>query len=247
MRIELVGGLGIGKSTLCNALEDVGFNCIYENLATNPFLADCFRDPEKFRFPSQMWFVLSKYHEIQKHEIAGRVNVLDQSVLNVCAYTNMLFGNSDEYAMHILNQCFHYMEQQTGQPDLLINLQCSPQEQMRRIRGRNRDHERGVTLEYITELQTEINILVNQARMNGYRILDIDTESVFLPGNISYARRLAREIAEMFNIDMGEYRPAAQRSLDVAPVVHYAVGNDVAHNTEELYEEERFMPAMAAE
>jgi dephospho-CoA kinase len=32
MRIELVGGLGIGKSTLCRALEGIGFNCIYENL-----------------------------------------------------------------------------------------------------------------------------------------------------------------------------------------------------------------------
>jgi deoxyadenosine/deoxycytidine kinase len=222
MRIELVGGLGVGKSTLCHALEDVGFNCIYENLNTNPFLADCFKDPQKFRFPSQMWFVLSKYHEIQKHEIPGRVNVLDQSVLNVCAYTNMLFGESDPYAMHIINQCFHYMEQQTGMPDLLINLQCSPQEQMRRIRGRNRDHERGVTLDYITNLQTEINILVNHARTNGYRILNIDTESVFMPGNVAYARQLARQIAEMFNIDMGEYTPAPQQALEVPPVVAYA-------------------------
>lgn len=228
MRIELVGGLGIGKSTLCHALEDVGFNCIYENLATNPFLADCFKEPEKFRFPSQMWFVLSKYHEIRKFEQPNRVNVLDQSVLNVCAYTNMLFGENDPYAMHIINQCFHYMEQQTGQPDLLINLQCSPQEQMRRIRGRNRDHERGVTLDYITSLQTEINTLVNHARTNGYRVLNIDTESVFLPGNLSYARRLAREIAEMFNIDMGQYQPAPQRSLDVPPVVHYAAAEAMA-------------------
>lgn len=227
MRIELVGGLGIGKSTLCTALEDVGFNCIYENLATNPFLADCFREPEKFRFPSQMWFVLSKYHEIQKHEVPGRVNVLDQSVLNVCAYTNMLFGEADPYAQHIINQCFHYMEQQTGMPDLLINLQCSPQEQMRRIRGRNRDHEKGVTLDYITNLQTEINILVNQARTNGYRVMNIDTESVFLPGNVSYARRLAREIAEMFGIDMSQYTPAPQRQLDVPPVVAYATHEPV--------------------
>lgn len=222
MRIELVGGLGVGKSTLCHALEDVGFNCIYENLNTNPFLSDCFKNPEKFRFPSQMWFVLSKYHEIQKFEIPGRVNVLDQSVLNVCAYTNMLFGESDPYAVHILNQCFHYMEQKTGMPDLLINLQCSPAEQMRRIRGRNRDHEREVSLDYITSLQTEINILVNHARTNGYRILNVDTESVFLPGNVAYAHQLARQIADMFQIDMREYTPAPQQQLDVAPLVSYA-------------------------
>jgi deoxyguanosine kinase len=224
MRIELVGGLGVGKSTLCNALEDVGFNCIYENLSTNPFLADCFADPDNFRFPSQMWFVLSKYQEILKHEQADKVNVLDQSVLNVCAYTNMLFGDKDPYAMQILNQCFHYIEQKTGVPDLLINLQCSPQEQLRRIRGRNRDHERNVTLEYVTELQREINTLLSYAKANGYRILNIDTEEVFLPGNLSYSRRLAHEISDIFNIDLKQYKPQlpTQGQLDVAPIVHYS-------------------------
>ena len=85
MRIELVGGLGIGKSTLCKALDKIGFNCIYENLNTNPFLADCFKDPVNFRFPSQMWFALSKFHEIKKFERMDKINVLDQAVLNIRA------------------------------------------------------------------------------------------------------------------------------------------------------------------
>ena len=202
MRIELVGGLGIGKSTLCKALTRIGFNCIYENLKTNPFLADCFKNPEAFRFPSQMWFVLSKYHEIKKFEKPGVINVLDQSVLNVRAYTNMLFRDQDADALTIINQCFGYMEKQTGQPDLLIHLRCSPDEQMRRIRGRNRDHEKDVTLEYITDLQTEINILVNEARIDGQAVMEIDTEAVYLPGNLAYAEQLARELADMFDVDM---------------------------------------------
>lgn len=205
MRIELVGGLGIGKSTLCKALGRIGFNCIYENLKTNPFLADCFRDPAAFRFPSQMWFVLSKYHEIRKFEQPDRVNVLDQAVINVKAYTNLLFKGQDPQALAIIHQCFDYMEAQTGQPDLLINLKCSPQEQMNRIRGRNRDHEKAVTLDYITGLQTEMNILVNEARANGQAVLDIDTEAVYLPGNVVYAEKLAGDLEKMLGIDKGSY------------------------------------------
>lgn len=205
MRIELVGGLGIGKSTLCRSLQQIGFNCIYENLKTNPFLADCFINPAAFRFPSQMWFVLSKYHEILKFEQAGRINVLDQSVLNVKAYTYMLFGNQDPDALKIIDQCFAYMEKQTGQPDLLINLKCSPQEQMRRIRGRNRDHEKNVTLDYITALQTEINRLVHKARLDEQAVLDIDTEKVYFPDNTSYAEGLSLQLADMFGISMEKY------------------------------------------
>lgn len=202
MRIELIGGLGIGKSTLCKALEKIGFNCIYENLNTNPFLADCFKDPENFRFPSQMWFALSKFHEIKKFEVADKINVLDQAVLNVRAYTNMLFRNEDPEALHIINQCFDHLEGKLGKPDLLINLKCSPTEQLRRIRGRNRDHERGVQLDYLTDLQQEMNILVNHAKADGYAVLDIDTEKVFFPDNIAYAEKLANQIASMFELDL---------------------------------------------
>ncbi len=222
MRIELVGGLGIGKSTLCRALEGIGFNCIYENLKTNPFLADCFKDPQAFRFPSQMWFVLSKYHEIKKFEKPGCINVLDQSVMNVRAYTNMLFRDADREALAIIDQCFGYMEKQTGQPDLLINLKCSPQEQMKRIRGRNRDHEKGVTLDYIASLQTEINILVNEARIDGQAILDIDTESVYLPENQAFAEQLAGDLAAMFDIDT-ETMLKPQRRRKSAPVANDSV------------------------
>lgn len=211
MRIELVGGLGVGKSTLCQALEKVGFNCIYENLSTNPFLADCFVDPVNFRFPSQMWFVLSKFHEIKKFEKPGCVNVLDQGVLNVRAYTNMLFRDEDPEALGVIDQCFDYLDGRLGKPDLYINLQCSPEAQMKRIRGRNRDHEKGVTLDYVTSLQREMTDLVERARADGDAVMDIDTEAVYFPGNTAYAETLARHIAGMFDMSvekvLGQKRP----------------------------------------
>lgn len=215
MRIELVGGLGIGKSTLCKALEKVGFNCIYENLKTNPFLDDCFVKPQDFRFPSQMWFVLSKFHEIKKFEKPGRMNVLDQSALNVMAYTRMLFKDEDPAAMEIINQCFGYMEKQTGKPNLLINLQCSPQEQMRRIRGRNRAHEKTVTLDYIIQLQAEVNILLDEARGNGYSVMDIDTEAVYLPDNMQYAERLAENLTEVLDMNISKFLAPANENSDL--------------------------------
>jgi deoxyadenosine/deoxycytidine kinase len=195
MRVELAGGLGIGKSTLCRSLETIGFNCIYENLATNPFLDDCFKNPRDFRFPSQMWFTLSKYHEIKKYERSDLINVLDQAVLNVRAYTRLLFRQEDAEALGILNQCFDYLEGKLGRPDLLVHLKCSPHAQLRRIRGRNRDHEKAVSISYVDELQREIAMLVTQAQLEGTPVLTIDTEEVYLPDNLPYAEELARRIA----------------------------------------------------
>ncbi len=196
MRIELVGGLGVGKSTLCNALDKIGFRCLYEVLDTNPFLADCYADPVNFRFSSQMWFVLSKFHEILKTGSDDRINVLDQSVLNVRAYTNILFRNEDDKALRIIDDCFSYLEEKAGQPDLLINLKCSPGEQLRRIKLRNRSFELGVDLAYVTALQDEINSLLSKTR-SIVKTIDIDTEEVYLPGNFGFAEALARQIAQI--------------------------------------------------
>lgn len=210
MRIELVGGLGIGKSTLCRALDQAGFNCIYENLKTNPFLSDCFQNPSAFRFPSQMWFVLSKYHEILKYEQPERLNVLDQSVLNVKAYTYMLFNGEDHEALGIIQQCFKYMEKQTGEPDLLIHLKCSPEEQLRRIRGRNRDHEKGVELDYIRALQAQLDRLLRKAEEEGQMIMEIDTESTYLPDNVDYAHDLADRLSKILSFDPDIYLPVCR-------------------------------------
>ncbi len=196
MRIELVGGLGVGKSTLCNALDKIGFRCLYETLDTNPFLADCYADPVNFRFSSQMWFVLSKFHEILKSRSDDGIHVLDQSVLNVRAYTNILFRNEDGKAHEIIDQCFAYLGEKAGPPDLLINLQCSPAEQLRRIKMRGRSFELGVDLAYVTQLQDEINDLLSKSRAT-IKVIDIDTEEIYLPGNFAFAEDLARQIARM--------------------------------------------------
>lgn len=74
MRIELIGGMGIGKTTLCNVLSEIGFHCILEDLGENPFLAKMYKDEEGFRFPSQMWFILSKYAELQAELKSNEIN-----------------------------------------------------------------------------------------------------------------------------------------------------------------------------
>jgi len=197
MRIELVGGMGIGKTTLCNVLSEIGYHCILEDLGENPFLAKMYKDEAGFRFPSQMWFILSKYAELQAELRSNEINVIDQAVLNIRAYTNLLFKNNpDQQAIDLMDGLFHYIDTQFGRPDLLIYLQASPDIQMKRIHARNRDYELDVDLAYLSALKDEIDRLVFKEQQAGQQMIVIDTDDIFLDHHKVFALQLAEEIAE---------------------------------------------------
>lgn len=196
MRIELVGGMGIGKTTLCNVLSNIGYNCILEDLGENPFLAKMYDDPDGFRFPSQMWFILSKYAELQAELKSNEINVIDQSVLNVRAYTNLLFrGKKQEKEWGLIEGMFDYIDDKFGVPDLQIYLKASPEIQMKRIHTRNRDYELDVDLKYLIDLKNEIESLIVKGREKGHHIIEIDTDDIFLSEHHVFASQLADDIA----------------------------------------------------
>jgi len=197
MRIELVGGMGIGKTTLCHVLTEIGYHCILEDLGENPFLAKMYDDPDGFRFPSQMWFILSKYAELQAELKTNEINVIDQSVLNVHAYTNLLFrGNKHAKEWALINGLFDYIEDKFGVPDLQIYLKASPEIQMKRIHARNRDYELDVNIDYLTDLKDEIELLIDRDRAQGHHIIEIDTDDIFLADHHVFAAQLADDIAK---------------------------------------------------
>ena len=197
MRIELIGGMGIGKTTLCNVLSDIGYHCILEDLGENPFLAKMYKDEEGFRFPSQMWFILSKYAELQAELKPSEINVIDQGLLNIRAYTNLLFqSNTNEKEWALIQGLFDYIDDKFGLPDLQIYLKASPDIQMKRIHARHRDYELYVDLNYLTSLRDEIEALIAKDRAKGMHIIEIDTDDVFLSDHHIFATDLADDIAQ---------------------------------------------------
>lgn len=196
MRIELVGGMGIGKTTLCHVLKEIGFNCILEDLGDNPFLARQYDEGTKLYFPSQMWFAISKFAELQSEIKPNQINVIDQAVVNCRAYTNLLFkDHKDDHGLLLINQVFDYINARFGNPDLLIYLKASPEIQMKRIHTRHRDYELNVDLQYLHDLKDEIDILMNEETAKGQNIIEIDTDNIFLSDHRIFASQLAEDIA----------------------------------------------------
>ena len=65
--IAVEGVIGAGKTTLANMLgETLKANVVLEQFEENPFLKDFYRDPDRYAFQTQIFFLLTRYKQQQK-------------------------------------------------------------------------------------------------------------------------------------------------------------------------------------
>lgn len=194
MRIEIIGGLGVGKTTLCAGLTRLGFRCINENLGKNQYLDLAYQDPENFGVYSQISFVLGNYFTFKQNTVAGQISIFDYSIINDMAYATLFLNDSERSTILNIIDC---MEQKEGRADLYLYLTCPAEVQMQRIRFRNRDHERGVTQDFVEKLDSHLRHYAAQASEAGAKIITIDTHAIDLMRDQLFIADLAQDIQQM--------------------------------------------------
>lgn len=191
MRVEIIGGMGVGKTTLCNAFTRLGLRCVHEDLANNPYVSLAYRDPQSYGFYSQLSFYLGNFFTIRENTRSGELSVFDFSTVTDRAYASLFLKDK---ARDIALETIDFLEEKEGQADLYLYLTCSPETQIRRIRARNRAHEAGVTLEFIRELEGHLGRHTLRAAERGARIRAIDTEKFDLLNDGDFVSALGKNL-----------------------------------------------------
>lgn len=209
MRIEIIGGMGVGKTTLCNTLTALGFRCVNENLGQNPYLDLAYKNPESYGLYSQLTFYLGNFFSLKENTIADDITVFDYSVVTDRAYATMFL---DDQERDLALQAIDCLEAKEGRADLYLYLTCSPEVQMQRIRMRNRDHEKGVRIDFIAGLDSHLRHYAAQAAEQGAQIITIDTEAVDLLHDTAYIAALGEKIRAISGLVRPEkpFQPALE-------------------------------------
>ena len=157
--IAVEGVIGAGKTTLVRMLgERLGAQTLFEEFENNPFLADFYRDRHRFAFQTQIFFLLSRFRQIQEY-FQQQDLFRPQVVSDYMFAKDRIFAtqNLDENEMGLYQHLSSLIDRQIPRPDYVVYLQADTSVLMDRIRLRDRDYERNMDESYIASLNEAYN------------------------------------------------------------------------------------------
>ncbi len=156
--VLVAGNIGTGKTSLAERLGDrLGWKTAYESVIDNPYLGDFYQDMDAWSFHLQVYFL---GHRAQQHlELVSdnRSAIADRSIYeDVKIFARALYhqGSLSERDYWSYQRVFNLIAGHLPEPDLLIYLIAPPEILKKRIEERGRAIESGISLEYLTLLDS---------------------------------------------------------------------------------------------
>lgn len=195
MYVAIEGVIGVGKTTLARLIHP-SFNAVLlmEVFEENPFLSDFYSDRERYAFQTQIFFLLSRYH--QQHKAipqalqAGRMIVSDYTFDKDALFAKINL-HGDELAMYF--KVHEALGEKIPMPDLVVYLRADTEVLMQRIAHRDRPYERSMEKAYINELNHAYDDFFGNTNL---KVLTIDTNDLNIvshPEDLAYVENRIRQ------------------------------------------------------
>lgn len=159
--LAIEGVIGVGKTTLARMLAPaLGASPILEQFEENPFLPHFYRDRTRYAFPTQIFFLLSRYRQHQ--ELAARLEH-EPVVSDYMFAKDRLFAhlNLEGDELTLYEQLHKALAEKIPQPTLVLYLRADTDTLMARIALRDRPYERGMDRAYIERLRLAYEAFFN--------------------------------------------------------------------------------------
>lgn len=178
MYIAIEGAIGVGKTTLSRLLSSrFQADLLLEVFEENPFLADFYADRDAYAFQTQIFFLLSRYH--QQQEVPGALSSGENLIADYTFEKDALFAclNLDGDELDTYFSVHHALAEKLPVPDLIVYLRAETDVLMQRIAHRDRPYERNMDPSYIDSLNQAYEKYFGPD-YSGAPILRIDTNQL---------------------------------------------------------------------
>lgn len=163
--IVTAGMIGVGKSTLTTILaKELHTEPFYESVGDNPVLDLFYKDPKKYAFLLQIYFLNTRFDSIKK-ALFNKNNVLDRSIYedSLFFHVNASLGRVTKTEVKVYDDLLNNMlEEMQGlpkkAPDLLVYIHTDYDTTIKHIKKRGRPFEQ---IENDSSLETYYKALLD--------------------------------------------------------------------------------------
>ena len=154
MYISIEGVIGVGKTTLARLLQKpLDAELVLEVFEENPFLSKFYEDRARYAFQTQIFFLLSRYH--QQNESVPPILKADQNLISDYTFAkDALFARinlqGDELEMY--HRVHEALAEKIPLPYMIVYLRAETEVLMQRIAMRDRPYERNMQENYIEQV-----------------------------------------------------------------------------------------------
>ena len=178
MYLAIEGAIGVGKTTLSRLLAPrFQADLLLEVFEENPFLADFYADREAYAFQTQIFFLLSRYH--QQKEVPEKLDSGGNLIADYTFEKDALFAclNLTGDELETYYNVHEALAEKLPLPDLVVFLQAGTDVLMQRIALRDRPYERNMDRGYIDNLNQVYEEFFDQQH-SGAPVLSINTNQL---------------------------------------------------------------------
>jgi deoxyguanosine kinase len=208
MYLAIDGAIGVGKTSLVRLLQPAfGAAALLEVFEENPFLSDFYSDRARYAFQTQIFFLLSRYHQQRAVPdlLAQGPLISDYTFAKDALFARINLTGDDLALYHRLHDA---LAEKIPPPDLVVYLRAPTSVLLQRIAQRGRVYERQMDAAYIQALHQAYDDFF--AAPDGPRarqpVLTLDTDGVDFVSNDDDLRQVAEQIQAALGV--GAYQVA---------------------------------------
>jgi len=202
MYMAIEGVIGVGKTTLARLLQTAfQADLLLEVFEENPFLSDFYSDRQRYAFQTQIFFLLSRYHQ-QRRAVptilsGGKNLIADYTFEKDALFAGInLFGDE----LESYHQVHEALAEKIPPPDLVVYLRANVDTLMERITLRDRPYERNMERNYIAELNQAYEAFFADHRSRRSPVLTLDTNHLDFVHNSADLQTVEERIRQAMKI-----------------------------------------------